>query len=120
MLPALVLILLLLAFYALFISINGFVKHWKDETPIHWNQWNEPNPIDIYSGMFGVYKSIIFGKACEDAGSKLLLKKRNDIRFILIIIALLIIAGGSLHLFNVQTKPRWIVWCINHGPCNKI
>ena len=68
----------------------------------------EPEFVDLYRGLFGLYWPIIFGKACEEAGSELLIKKRNDIRFVLLIMGLLFIAAISLTGFSFEVKPRWV------------
>ena len=60
----------------------------------------------LYRGMFGELWPVIFGKACEEAGSDLLVKKRNDIRFVLKIIVLLFIAATAFNGFYFEVKPR--------------
>lgn len=98
----------LLPFFALIKCVGNFIQVWKKEAPLHWQPWQEPEFVDLYRGLFGLYWPIIFGKACEKAGSELLIKKRNDIRFVLLIMGLLFIAALSLTGFHLEFKPRWI------------
>jgi len=87
-------------------SATDFVNVWKSEAPLHWQHWGEPEFVDLYRGMFGELWPVIFGKACEEAGSDLLVKKRNDIRFILKIIVLFFIAATAFNGFYFEVKPR--------------
>ena len=108
MLQTLVICLFILPFFALIKCVGNFINVWKKEAPLHWRQWQEPEFVDLYRGLFGLYWPIIFGKACEEAGSELLIKKRNDIRFVLLIMGLLFIAAISLTGFSFEFKPRWV------------
>ena len=106
MLQTLVICLFILSIWALLKSATVFVNVWKSEAPLHWQHWGEPEFVDLYRGMFGELWPVIFGKACEEAGSDLLVKKRNDIRFILKIIVLLFIAATAFNGFYFEVKPR--------------
>ena len=114
MLQTLVICLFILPFFALIKCVGNFINVWKKEAPLHWRQWQEPEFVDLYRGLFGLYWPIIFGKACEEAGSELLIKKRNDIRFVLLIMGLLFIAAISLTGFSFEVKPRWVHSMTNH------
>ena len=106
MLQTLVICLFILSIWALLKSATDFVNVWKSEAPLHWQNWGEPEFVDLYRGMFGELWPVIFGKACEEAGSDLLVKKRNDIRFVLKIIILLFIASTAFNGFYFEVKPR--------------
>ena len=108
MLQTLVICLFILPFFALIKCVGNFIQVWKKEAPLHWQQWQEPEFVDLYWGLFGLYWPIIFGKACEEADSELLIKKRNDIRFVLLIMGLLFIAAISFNGFSFEFKPRWV------------
>lgn len=108
MLQTLVICLFILPFFALIKCVADFVHVWKKEAPLHWQQWEEPEFVDLYRGLFGYFWPVIFGKACEEARSELLIKKRNDIRFVLLIMVLLFIAAISFSGFCIEFKPRWV------------
>ena len=74
MLQTLVICLFILSIWALLKSATDFVNVWKSEAPLHWQHWGEPEFVDLYRGMFGELWPVIFGKACEEAGSDLLVK----------------------------------------------
>jgi len=65
-----------LSIFSFMKSVSIFIATWKTEAPMHWRVWNEPEFIDLYRQMFTYLWPVVFGKACEDANSDLLVKKR--------------------------------------------
>ncbi len=108
MFQTLVICLFIMSIVGFIKSVSDFIKTWKVEAPYHWRQWEEPEFIDLYRQMFTRLWPVIFGKACEDANSELLVKKRNDIRFALIIVTLLFVAGTAFNGFSFDISPRWV------------
>ncbi|WP_115718965.1 hypothetical protein [Gallaecimonas mangrovi] len=88
--------LAILSFYGVIKTSSDFIKTWKIEVPWHWRQWGQPEFIDLYRGLFGPYWAVIFGKECEGLYSPLLVRKRNDIRFALLIFVILMLANTGL------------------------
>ncbi|PKF56411.1 hypothetical protein CW748_10690 [Alteromonadales bacterium alter-6D02] len=108
MFQTLVICLFILSILAFMKSVGVFIATWKIEAPLHWREWNEPEFIDLYRQMFTYLWPVIFGKACEGANSELLVKKRNDVRFSLVIVVLLFIAGTAFNGFSFEVSPRWV------------
>ncbi|MBH0026504.1 hypothetical protein I6F53_05865 [Pseudoalteromonas sp. SWN29] len=108
MFQMLVICLFIWSIFSFMKSVSIFIATWKTEAPMHWRVWNEPEFIDLYRQMFTYLWPVVFGKACEDANSDLLVKKRNDIRFTLIISVLLFIAGTAFNGLSFEVSPRWV------------